>query len=132
MTHPLWHVAPPNRNAWNRGDPIPVFDEVKENVDRIRARGGDVVFMRCPSEGLFIEREHKEFPREKYWDQLLVETDAGGVHFEDNAALQGLELPEWSHLSPYDSDVFTKAIAPLIRQAFETRDPVIDSSLEQD
>lgn len=113
-------------------DPVPVFEEVKKNVDRIRTRGGDVVFMRCPSEGLFIEGEHKQFPREEYWDQLLVETDAGGVHFEDNAALQGLELPEWSHLSPHDSDVFTKAIVPLIRQALETRDPVKDSSLEQD
>lgn len=107
-------------------DPIPVFEEVKANVERIRARGGDVVYIRCPSEGLFIERERKRFPREEYWDQLLVETDAGGVHFEDNAALQGLELPEWSHLSPDDADVFTVALAPLVRRALETRRPVGD------
>jgi len=107
-------------------DPVPVFEEVRKNVDRIRARGGDVVFIRCPSEGLFRERENREFPRAKYWDQLLLETDAGGVHFEDNAALQGLELPEWSHLSPHDSDVFTRALAPLIRRALVTRKAVTD------
>ena len=38
-------------------------------------------------------------PREQTWDRLLRETGAFGIHFEDYPEMQGLELPEWSHLS---------------------------------
>jgi hypothetical protein len=40
------------------------------------------------------------------------------VHFEDHAQLQGLDLPEWSHLSHADAKRFTLALAPLVEQAF--------------
>lgn len=85
--------------------------ETKAAVEALRARGGEVLFVRCPSVGPFREAEREAYPREQYWDRLLRETDAVGVHFEDHAGLQGFELPEWSHLRAGDRIPFTRALA---------------------
>ena len=105
-------------------DPQPVFDAVKADVDKIRARGGDVVFIRCPSSGPWREMERNATPRERFWDALLAHVDAGGVHFEDHDALRNLDLPEWSHLSAASVETFIEAVAPLLLEALATRGPV--------
>jgi hypothetical protein len=107
-------------------DPTPVLKSVKEDVDKIRSRGGDVVFIRAPSEALWRDAENGGFPREQFWDLLLEYTNTGGVHFEDNEALQGLDLPEWSHLSASDAVRYTEALVPLVHEALETRSAVKD------
>ena len=109
-------------------DPSPIFESVKADVDKIRTRGGDVVFVRAPSTAIWREVENGGFPRERFWDPLLEYTNTGGVHFEDNAALQGLELPEWSHLSASEAEKYTEALAPLVLKALETREGVKDPS----
>lgn len=111
-------------------DPRPIFDAVKRDVDRIRARGGDVVFLRCPSAGPWREVELNATPRGKFWDALLAHVDAGGVHFEDHAALRELDLPEWSHLSAASAEKFTEAVAPLLLEALTTRDPVKEHEMD--
>jgi len=103
-----------------------VLDSVKEHVDKIRSRGGDVVFVRCPSVAAWREFERNATPRETFWDVLLDYTKAGGVHFEDNVGLQGHDIPEWSHLSAASAKKFTVALVPLVQRAFETRSPVKD------
>jgi hypothetical protein len=42
-----------------------------------------------------------------------------GIHFEDHPEFQGLNLPEWSHLSAADARKFTRALAPMVEQAFQ-------------
>jgi hypothetical protein len=98
-----------------------VLDDVADQVRAIRARGGDVVFLRLPSTGPFREAEHGGFPRERAWDPLLARADAAGVHFEDHPDLQDVELPEWSHIRADQTDRFTRALVARIRQAFEAR-----------
>lgn len=78
-------------------------------VEQIRARGGDVVFVRPPSAGPLRAAEEKRLPRKVGWDPLLVAAGVNGVHFEDYPAMQGLNLPEWSHLSRRCAAVFTDA-----------------------
>ena len=64
---------------------------------RARRRGR----VRAPAiGGLYYENEQHFAPRAKTWDRLLAETGAFGIHFEDYPEMQGLEVPEWSHLSP--------------------------------
>lgn len=94
--------------------------------DRIRARGGDVVFLCGPSAGPWRELERNATPREKFWDALLENTDAGGVHFEDHTALGELETPEWSHLSA--SALATRA--PVTAVQLEVGDPSNDEELQ--
>jgi len=95
------------------------IQETRAAVDKIRARGGEVVFVRSPSDGLFYESEQAAFPRAKTWDRLLREVDAFGIHFEDYPAMQGLEVPEWSHLSRESATRFTRAyVDVLLREGY--------------
>lgn len=104
-----------------RGGPPP-FDydaymvSVIGDIEKIRSRGGDVVFVRPPSTGDYRPRELKYQPRAEYWDRLLVDTNSVGVHFEDHPELQGFRNPEWSHLHSEDAVKFTAALIPIFDQ----------------
>jgi hypothetical protein len=81
----------------------------KAAVDKIRARGGEVVFVRPPSAPQLRVNEEAQVPKAKGWDHLISNTRSVGVHIDDLAQAQGLILPEWSHLTRKCSVVFTDA-----------------------
>ncbi|HEV7349071.1 hypothetical protein [Telluribacter sp.] len=93
-----------------------IFGEVKSDVAKIQKRGGQVLFVRMPSSGEVWELEKQVFPREKYWNRLLAETGAPGIHFQDYPELSTHECPEWSHLSPADARTFTKDLIRIAEQ----------------
>lgn len=93
-----------------------IFKSVKESVAKIKARGGNVVFVRTPSSGVYLQGENMAFPRTKYWDRLLKETNCPGIHFMDYPAISHMECPELSHLSQADSRLFTKEFYRLLSQ----------------
>lgn len=95
--------------------------EVAADVQRIRDRGGEVVFVRAPSAGPFLAIENKAFPRERTWDALLQRTGTVGIHFEDHLDLQDVEIPEWSHIRARDTDRFTRALIRHLRAALTER-----------
>ncbi|HET7576038.1 MAG TPA: hypothetical protein VFK19_05655 [Sphingomicrobium sp.] len=105
------------RYAWNlfKGPPLPPFiaraviARSAEAVRRIRARGGDVIFIRPPSAPELRSIEEKRLPKAKGWDQLLAVSRAKGIHADDLPQAQGLVIPEWSHLSRKCATVFTDA-----------------------
>ena len=105
------------RYAWNvfKGPPLPPFiahnviARSAEAVRRIRARGGDVIFIRPPSAPELRSIEEKRLPRTKGWDLLLAGTRAKGIHADDLAQAQNLTIPEWSHLNGKCATVFTDA-----------------------
>lgn len=92
------------------------FVSIKTACDKIKARGGEVLFVRTPSSGLFLQMEQKGFPREKYWDKLLAFTDCPGIHYADYPAIAHFTCPEWSHLSPQDAIVFTKNFIEILNK----------------
>ena len=53
--------------------------------------------------------ERMGFARERFWDPLLTAAKVEGIHFEDFASMQGLKVPEESHLSRACATVFTDA-----------------------
>ncbi len=82
----------------------------KTAVDKIRARGGDVVFVRPPSAPELRVNEEAQVPKAKGWDVLLRNTHAAsGCTSTICRAAQGLTLPEWSHLNRRCATVFTDA-----------------------
>jgi hypothetical protein len=85
--------------------------ELKTYADKIRARGGRIIFIRTPSSGPMEEGEKQAYPKEKYWDRLLQFTQAEGIHYEDEPQTAAMICPEWSHLSPADAVVYTKILA---------------------
>ncbi len=117
------NTPPPGPDGKPAGMPDAAVDaviaEVKANVDKIRARGGDVAFARYPYSGPYALAEDNGFPRARFWDRLLAETGSAGVAWQDHAALQGYELPEWSHLAPADRARYTNALVPLLEAEIE-------------
>jgi hypothetical protein len=85
-----------------------------ERVDRIRARGGRVIFLVMPTSGSVREVEEARMPRKMYWDQLIRATGAPGIHAGDYPALQ-FECPEGSHLDYREARQFTAALGPIIK-----------------
>jgi hypothetical protein len=86
-----------------------VLSRTKVAVDKIRAHGGDVVFVRPPSAPDLRAIEDKHVPRAKVWNGLLAYTHSNGVHIDDLPSVQNLTLPEGSHLSRACASVFTDA-----------------------
>ncbi|HET9484232.1 MAG TPA: hypothetical protein VFO79_09770 [Xanthomonadales bacterium] len=118
-----WRLAQARR-AWNDFKGEPAKDEVvaatiaraKVAVDTIRARGGDVVFLRPPSSDPVLANEIARFPRARVWDRLVAETATVGLHFADDASLSAMDLPEYSHLSPPCARHYTYAYATALRE----------------
>lgn len=94
------------------------IEESVAAVAKIRARGGEVVFVRPPSAGLYYENEQVFGPRAKTWEPLLAKTSAFGIHFEDYPAMQNLEVPEWSHLSAESATRFTRAYVGVLLERY--------------
>jgi hypothetical protein len=112
--------------VWLTGRPTPpddaMIDKVARDVSRsvaaIRRRGGEVVFIRPPSSGGYYEREQRNTPRDRTWDRMLREADVFGIHFEDYPDMQGLDLPELSHLTREDATRFTRAYVGVLRERY--------------
>jgi hypothetical protein len=111
----VWHELYP---------PFPIDDKninqilvrTKIAVDKIRARGGDVVFVRPPSGPDLRAIEDKHIPRARAWDALLAYTHTNGIHSDDLPTVQHLSLPESSHLSHACATVFTDAYIRILAQ----------------
>jgi hypothetical protein len=95
------------------------FRDTKQCVDKLRARGTKIVFVRYPVTGELKKLEDEQTPRQRTWDRLVTETGVPGIYFEDFAELSSFDCPEWSHLSAGDSVEFTKRLVPHLRQALQ-------------
>lgn len=94
------------------------MDRAAAAVEKLRARGVSVVFLRAPSAGEFLGAENKGFPRARSWDVLLQRTGAPGIYFEDYPELQGYELPEWSHMTAPEAERFTTELCRVLQRDF--------------
>ena len=95
------------------------FHDLAADVQKFRARGGKIVFVRFPVSGKLKKLEDKETPRAGMWTRLLKETWAPGIYFEDYPELASFTCPEWSHLSAEDSVEFSRRLIPHLRIALE-------------
>ncbi len=112
-----WRKGSFDRTAAMKGDTLEtIFKQIKRDVDKIRARGGKVIFVRTPSNGAYRQMEREVYPRQKYWDALLTYTNTPGIHFEDYPETAHMTCPEWSHLSPADAIVYTKAFIKILTE----------------
>ena len=83
-------------------------------VDKIRARGGEVLFVRPPSSPDFRANEEQRLPKARGWDALLAASHAAGAHIDEMPQAQGLDIPEGSHLSRACATIFTDAYVRLL------------------
>jgi len=92
------------------------LESTRKAVEKIRARGGEVVFIRPPSAPQVQPTEYQRLPRAKGWDALLAAAHVQGVHANDEPSMQGLDLPEYSHLSRACATVFTDSFVRRLAQ----------------
>jgi hypothetical protein len=111
---PPSHDPPAQQAAEKEGLRHQILWREYSAVRRIRARGGQVIYVRFPSDGGVLEQENRDFPRAETWDALLAATGVPGIHFEDHVELASFTCPEWSHLSGPDSTLFTRRLMPLL------------------
>ncbi|HET7000962.1 MAG TPA: hypothetical protein VFI33_06625 [Puia sp.] len=99
------------------GDTLQVFfKQYKNSIDKIKARGGKIAFIRPPSTGAVLERENRFYPRDQYWDRLISYTGTTGFYYTDHPEIAHLTCPEQSHLTPDDAIIFTKALIHYLRE----------------
>jgi len=95
---------------------LTVFKQVKANIDKIRNRGGKVLFVRTPASGPMEFATIKTHPRNEYWEPMLAYTQTDGIHYSDYPGTDHFICPEWSHLSPSDAIIYTRELVNILRE----------------
>ncbi len=108
----VWHF-------FGKGAPPPDKDATMaffmEDFKKFKAKGGNVILLRCPSSGGVRMGENHGLPRADFWDDLVKQTNTKAYHFEDYEQFKDLICPEESHLSFNDAKHFTTEIAKLMK-----------------
>jgi hypothetical protein len=113
----IWHML----MSGPKPPPMPeealmaIIQSVKSDVEKIQARGGDVIFVRTPSTGMMGKGEKMAFAKDKFWDKLLKETRCKGFHYADSRVMSQLVCIEESHLKPTDAVIFTTALVKMLQ-----------------
>jgi len=95
-------------------DKIATMAFFMEDVQNFKARGGNLILVRCPSTGGVRAGENMGLPRAQFWDELVVAANVKAYHFDDFEQLKRLDCPEWSHLSAEGATIFTTEIAKIM------------------
>lgn len=90
------------------------YQRIQNAVTTLQKRGSRVVFLRMPVNGVYLAREKKHWPREKYWERLLESTPATRIHFEDYKSLQQFQCPDGSHLTKKDAIRYTDELVRIL------------------
>jgi hypothetical protein len=85
-----------------------------KDAEKFKAKGGNLILMRCPSSGGLRAGENHALPRKDFWDHLVQQANVKAYHFEDYEKFKDLKCPEWSHLSAKDARFFTTELAKLM------------------
>jgi len=85
-----------------------------KDAKKFKARGGNLILIRCPSSGGIRVRESHALPRKDFWDDLVQQANVNAYHFEDYEQLKNLKCPEWSHLSAEDARYFTTELTKIM------------------
>jgi len=100
-----------------KGDTLHAFlEQTKKAIDKIKARGGIVMFVRPPSDGPYVEMENRLYPRQKYWDYLLEYTNTPGIHYADYPGTANLICAEWSHLTLQSAATYTIQLVKILQE----------------
>lgn len=85
-----------------------------KDLEKFKARGGQVILLRSPSDGFFDELEKMITPRAEFWDELVAQANTPAIHFQDYENLKNFKTIEWSHLSATDADIFTRNLVEIL------------------
>ncbi|MCB0382171.1 MAG: hypothetical protein KDD05_02360 [Psychroserpens sp.] len=112
------------KNVWQAilegNDRVPEKEQTTayfvEDAKKFKAKGGNLILLRCPSSGMFKDLEAKHLSRDDFWEELVKATEAKSYHYADYDQFKNLECPEWSHLSAEDADFFTRELVKIMKK----------------
>lgn len=90
-------------------------ERVEHDAEKVRSRGGQVLFLRLPSNGLTWGVEDRYFPKHEFWDRMARETPTPTLHFLDIPEWRNLRLYDGSHLDEEQSRDFTRRFVEWLR-----------------
>lgn len=90
--------------------------QIGQTAERIRARGGQVIYVAMPSSGLVREIERQRYPRERFWDRFVTESGLPGIHSDHEPELRGYECSDGSHLDVRDRGRYTAALVDVMKR----------------
>jgi hypothetical protein len=96
----------PSPASWLRS-----VELVEPLVERLRSRGGQVVFLRIPVAPELYAIDEESFPKAKYWSRIGEGTSAVALHFEEIDGMADLEFADYSHLNYSEAPRFTLMLA---------------------
>jgi hypothetical protein len=89
---------------------------------KLRARGGDMVFLRLPSSGDYLKFDLKSDYYGRVWQPTIQALDIVGINAMEHEALStGLDTPEWSHLTRASQDEFSHLITDHINRVYQAK-----------
>ncbi|MFZ5755962.1 MAG: hypothetical protein ACOY3X_03575 [Pseudomonadota bacterium] len=81
---------------------------MQENVSAIERRGGRVIFMEFPTDGVIRELEQARWPRHAYRDRLDAALPGRTLYASDEPRLSRYRTTDGSHLDGRDVTAFTR------------------------
>jgi hypothetical protein len=89
-------------------------------VAKLQARGGDMIFIRMPSRGRYLERDIETNHRQLLWEPMAKGFGATAFNTFDYPELSTeLEIPEWSHLSRKSQDDWSRDVVPIMAEQYQ-------------
>lgn len=89
-------------------------------IETLRARGGDIMFIRMPSSGDYLKEDILNNHDNDIFKPTMVGLDVPAINSMDYPELStDLEIPEWSHLSRKSQDDFSRRIPVFIDNALK-------------
>lgn len=82
----------------------------KPLVEKFKARGGRVIFVRMPVSKDRWQLERQNTPVDRYWQKFIKLLQVDSIHFADYPELTGFKLPDTSHLDMRDRPAFTQSL----------------------
>jgi hypothetical protein len=86
---------------------IEQVSDLDNAVQKIKNRGGEVIFVRFPVSDEHWDLDQHYFPRAVYWDSISTKSSATIIHFKDIEGMNTLQCPDTSHLDVSDQKRFT-------------------------
>lgn len=87
---------------------------VRQWIERLRDRGGNVIFIRLPTQGIQLLSEERMAPRATFWDQMTMRTGAEAVYVSDFTT--PVWLPDDSHMDGKDKRAFTDELIDVLKR----------------
>jgi hypothetical protein len=128
-----------NADAHAAGDPNLLWQnfandvrDINRMVQRLRSRGGQVVFLRAPSTGAEWIHEQEMHATPARWHRFAQESSAVCIHFKDVLEMRNLKCPDGSHLEYRDAPQFTRALVSRLKFLTGTYCPVREGNPSPD